>query len=72
MDAPPRTSNPLPLESHPSMDIILTLSLITPLDYMFETPSPSPPPPPPPPPPPMIGHPIFFNIIDYHGAHRLC
>ncbi|GJX39512.1 hypothetical protein Tco_0252815 [Tanacetum coccineum] len=71
MDAPPRTSNPLPLKRHPSIDITLTLSPITPVDYMFETPSPSPPPPPPPPPPPMMGHPIFFNMLDYHGAHCL-
>ncbi|GKD24039.1 hypothetical protein Tco_1225742 [Tanacetum coccineum] len=66
MDAPPRIYNPLPFKSHPSMDITLTLSHITSLDYMFETPSPSPPP------PPMMGHPIFFNIIDYHGARCLC
>ncbi|GKA58189.1 hypothetical protein Tco_0757377 [Tanacetum coccineum] len=33
---------------------------------MFETPSP---PPQPPPQPPLMGHPIFFNVLDYHGAH---
>ncbi|GJR96616.1 hypothetical protein Tco_0268790 [Tanacetum coccineum] len=39
---------------------------------MFETPSPPPPPTPPPPPqPPLMGHPIFFNVLDYHGAHCL-
>ncbi|GJU41887.1 hypothetical protein Tco_0808469 [Tanacetum coccineum] len=62
LDAPPRTSNPLPLQSHPSMNITLFLSPFTPLDHMFETPSP--PPPPPPPQPPLMGHPIFFNILD--------
>ncbi|GJT98388.1 hypothetical protein Tco_1093906, partial [Tanacetum coccineum] len=63
-----RPSNPLPLQSHPSLDITLSLSPITPLDHMFETPSP---PPPPPPQPPLMGHPIYFNVLDYHGAHCL-
>ncbi|GJX37900.1 hypothetical protein Tco_0251203 [Tanacetum coccineum] len=45
LDAPPRPSNLLPLQSHPFLDITLTLSPITLLDHMFETPSPSPPPP---------------------------
>ncbi|GKB84465.1 hypothetical protein Tco_0956737 [Tanacetum coccineum] len=67
MDAPTRVSHPLPLQSHHSVDITLTLSPITPLDYMFKTPSP-----PPPPPPPMMGYPIFFNLFDYHGATCLC
>ncbi|GJU68252.1 hypothetical protein Tco_1254511 [Tanacetum coccineum] len=40
LDAPPRPSNPLPLQSNPSLDITLSLSPITPLDNMFETPSP--------------------------------
>ncbi|GJS83252.1 hypothetical protein Tco_0749793 [Tanacetum coccineum] len=40
LDDPPRLSNPLPLQSHPSLDITLSLSPITPLDHMFETPSP--------------------------------
>ncbi|GJY51357.1 hypothetical protein Tco_0442204 [Tanacetum coccineum] len=70
LDAPPRPSNPLPLQSHPSLDITLSLSPITPLDHMFETPSP--PSPPSPPQPPLMGHPIFFNIVDYHRAHCLC
>nr|GEX44490.1 hypothetical protein [Tanacetum cinerariifolium] len=67
LDAPLRPSNPLPLQSHPSLDITLSISAITPLDHMFETSSP-----PPPPQPPLMGHPIFFNILDYHGAHCLC
>ncbi|GJV27013.1 hypothetical protein Tco_1383461 [Tanacetum coccineum] len=70
IDAPPRIPNPIPIQSHPSVDITITLSRINPLDFMFETPSPSPPPPPPP--PPMMGHPILFNIFDYYGAHCLC
>ncbi|GJU17492.1 hypothetical protein Tco_1145458 [Tanacetum coccineum] len=64
LDASPRPSNPLPLQSHPSLDITLSLSSITPLDHMFETPSP--------PQPPLMGHPIFFNALDYHGAHCIC
>ncbi|GJU60993.1 hypothetical protein Tco_1238759 [Tanacetum coccineum] len=67
LDAPPRPSNPLPLEIHPSLDITLSISPITPLDHMFETSSS-----PPPPQPPLMGHPIFFNVLDYYGAHCLC
>ncbi|GJR43003.1 hypothetical protein Tco_1311106 [Tanacetum coccineum] len=36
---PPRPSNPQPLQSHPSLDIILSLSPITPLDHIHDTPS---------------------------------
>ncbi|GJY52588.1 hypothetical protein Tco_0443435 [Tanacetum coccineum] len=36
----PRLSNPQPLESHPSLDIILSLSPITPLDHNHDIPSP--------------------------------
>ncbi|GJZ77962.1 hypothetical protein Tco_0642634 [Tanacetum coccineum] len=68
LDALPRTSNQLPLQSHPSLDITLSLSPTTPLDHMFESPSS----PPPPPQPPIMGHPIYFNILDYHGANCLC
>ncbi|GKD29255.1 hypothetical protein Tco_1240033 [Tanacetum coccineum] len=67
LDASPRPSNPFPLQSHPSLDITLSLSPITPLDHMFETPSP-----PPPPQPPLMGHLIYFNVLDYHGVHCLC
>ncbi|GKC35782.1 hypothetical protein Tco_1048166 [Tanacetum coccineum] len=67
LDAPPRPSNPLPLQIHPSLDITLSLSPITPLDHMFKTPSP-----PPPPQLPLMGYPIYFNVLDYHGAHCLC
>ena len=56
MDAPPRPPNPTPLQSHPSLDITLSLSPITPLDQILETPSPSPPQSPHP--PPLMGHPL--------------
>nr|GFB92217.1 hypothetical protein [Tanacetum cinerariifolium] len=68
LDAPPRTSNQLPLQSHPYLNIMLSLSPITAFDHMFETP---PPPLPPPHQQPLMGHPIFFTILDYHGAHCL-
>ncbi|GKD00834.1 hypothetical protein Tco_1171108 [Tanacetum coccineum] len=37
---PPRPLNPQPLQSHPSLDITLSLSPITPLDHIHDTPSP--------------------------------
>nr|GEW02540.1 hypothetical protein [Tanacetum cinerariifolium] len=40
MDAPPRPSHPLPLQSYPSLDITLSLSPITSLDHTLNTPSP--------------------------------
>ncbi|GJW00087.1 hypothetical protein Tco_1555338 [Tanacetum coccineum] len=58
-------SNPLPLQSHLSLDITLSLSPITPIDHILDTPSP--PSPLPPPQPPIKGHPIYFNTFDYHG-----
>ncbi|GJS62112.1 hypothetical protein Tco_0656896 [Tanacetum coccineum] len=70
IDAPPRPSNLLPLQSHPSLDITLSLSPITPLDRILDTPSP--PSPPPPPQPLITGHPIYFNMFDYHGVNYLC
>ncbi|GKE00356.1 hypothetical protein Tco_1388339 [Tanacetum coccineum] len=36
-DVPPRPSNPQPLQSHPSLDITLSLSPITPLDHILDT-----------------------------------
>ncbi|GKB39304.1 hypothetical protein Tco_0884246 [Tanacetum coccineum] len=65
-----KPSNPLPLQRHPSLDITLSLSLITPLDHILDTPSP--PSPPPPPQPPIMGHPIYFNMFDYHRVNYLC
>nr|GEV15844.1 hypothetical protein [Tanacetum cinerariifolium] len=47
MDAALRPSNPIPLQSHPSLDITLSLSPITPLGHILDTlspPSPQPPP----------------------------
>ncbi|GJY90227.1 hypothetical protein Tco_0505423 [Tanacetum coccineum] len=65
-----RPSNPIPLQSHPFLDITLSLSPITPLDHILDTPSP--PSPQPPPQPPLIGHPIYFNYHDYHVSTCLC
>nr|GEU57561.1 hypothetical protein [Tanacetum cinerariifolium] len=65
---PPRPSNPQPLQSHPSLDITLSLSPITPFDHILDTPSP----PLPQPQPPLMGHPIYFNYHDYHGSTCLC
>ncbi|GKA13022.1 hypothetical protein Tco_0692568 [Tanacetum coccineum] len=65
MDAPPIPSHPLPLQSHPSLDITLSLSPITPLDHILDTPSPLSPQPQPQ--PPLTGHLIYFNYHDYHG-----
>ncbi|GJX17852.1 hypothetical protein Tco_0218684 [Tanacetum coccineum] len=67
MDAPPRPSHLLPLQSHPSLDITLSLSPITPLDHILDTSSP----PSPQPQPPLMGHPIYFNCHDYHGSTSL-
>ncbi|GJR36319.1 hypothetical protein Tco_1212003 [Tanacetum coccineum] len=57
-------SNPQPLQSHPSLDIALSLSPITPLDHTHDTLSP---PSPPQPQPPIMGHPLYYNYHDYHG-----
>nr|GEW45162.1 DNA helicase Pif1-like protein [Tanacetum cinerariifolium] len=64
--------NPIQLQSHPSLDITLSLSPITPLDHFLDTPSPPSPQPQPPPQPPLTGHPIYFNYHDYHGSTCLC
>ncbi|GKA45286.1 hypothetical protein Tco_0738082 [Tanacetum coccineum] len=63
-------SNPILLQSHPSLDITLSLSSITPLDHILDTPSP--PSPQPPPQLPLMGHPIYFNAFDYHEVNYLC
>ncbi|GKA28542.1 retrovirus-related pol polyprotein from transposon TNT 1-94, partial [Tanacetum coccineum] len=49
LDVPPRPLNPQPLQSHPSLDITLALSRITPLDHTHDTTSPPSPPQPQPP-----------------------
>ncbi|GKB20892.1 hypothetical protein Tco_0854815 [Tanacetum coccineum] len=69
MDVPPRPLNPQPLQSHPSLDITLSLSPITPLDHTHDTTSP---PSPPQPQPPIMGHPLFYNYHDYHGSTCIC
>ncbi|GKE15087.1 hypothetical protein Tco_1422664 [Tanacetum coccineum] len=68
-DVPPRPLNPQPLQSHPSLDIILSLSPITHLDHIDDTTSP---PSPPQPQPPIMGHPFFYNYHDYHGSTCIC
>nr|GEV00040.1 hypothetical protein [Tanacetum cinerariifolium] len=60
-DVSPRPLNPQPLQSHPSLDITLSLSPITSLDHIHDTPSP---PSPPQPQPPIMSHPRYYN---YHG-----
>ncbi|GJS36319.1 hypothetical protein Tco_0534701 [Tanacetum coccineum] len=72
MDAPPRPSHPIPLQSCPFLDITLSLSPITPLEHILNTPSPPSPQPQPPPQPPLMGHHIYFNYHDYHGSTCLC
>ncbi|GJS76259.1 hypothetical protein Tco_0726140 [Tanacetum coccineum] len=42
IDAPPRTLNPISIQSHPSSDITLSVSPITPLDHILDTSSPQP------------------------------
>ncbi|GJS88791.1 hypothetical protein Tco_0771427 [Tanacetum coccineum] len=68
-DVPPRPLNPQPLQSHPSLDITLSLSPITPLDHIHDTPSP---PSPPQPQPPIMGHPLYYNYHNYHGSTCIC
>ncbi|GJU19509.1 hypothetical protein Tco_1152851 [Tanacetum coccineum] len=70
MDAPLRPSHLLPLQSHPFLDITLSLSPITPLDHILDTPSP--PSPQSQPQPPLMGYLIYFNYHDYHGSTCLC
>ncbi|GJR09760.1 retrovirus-related pol polyprotein from transposon TNT 1-94 [Tanacetum coccineum] len=58
-------SNPQPLQSHPSLDITLSLS-------PFENLEPPSLPSPPQPQPPIMGHPPFYNYHDYHGSTCIC
>ncbi|GJX49527.1 hypothetical protein Tco_0276372 [Tanacetum coccineum] len=64
---PPRVSHPSPTQEQQPMDITITLSPGTPLDFAFNTPSP-----PLMPPPPVFGHPIPFHLLEAHGATCLC
>ncbi|GJR39926.1 hypothetical protein Tco_1215610 [Tanacetum coccineum] len=57
-DVPPRPLSPQPLQSHPSLDITLSLSPFENLE----------PPSPPQPQPPIMGHPLFYNYHNYHGS----
>ncbi|GJV22992.1 retrovirus-related pol polyprotein from transposon TNT 1-94 [Tanacetum coccineum] len=63
-DVSPRPLNPQPLQSHPSLDIKLSLSPITPLDHIHDTPSS---PSPPQPQPPIMDHPLFSTIMTIMG-----
>ncbi|GJU29828.1 hypothetical protein Tco_1173417 [Tanacetum coccineum] len=69
LDVPLRPLNPQPLQNHPSLNITLSLSPITPLDHTHDTTSP---PSPPQPQPPIMGHPLFYNYHDYHGSTCIC
>ncbi|GJW13388.1 hypothetical protein Tco_0017521 [Tanacetum coccineum] len=71
MDAPPRILNPNPLQSHPSMDITLSLSPITHLDFRFETTSPSLSPPHQ---PPLMGNDVMMSadVARGHGGDGGC
>ncbi|GKD47973.1 hypothetical protein Tco_1276949, partial [Tanacetum coccineum] len=59
----PRVPPPPPSQENALIDITLTLSLISPLDVQFTTPSPS---------PPIFGHPILWNLLEAHGDSCLC
>ncbi|GKE56909.1 hypothetical protein Tco_1496094 [Tanacetum coccineum] len=52
-----------------SKHITLSLSPITPLDHIHDTPSP---PSQPQPQPPIMGHPLFYNYHDYHRSTCIC
>nr|GEX96172.1 copia protein [Tanacetum cinerariifolium] len=69
LDVPPRPLNAQPLQSHPSLDITLSLSPITYLDHIHDTPSP---PSLPQLQSPIIGHPLYYHYNDYHGLNCIC
>ncbi|GKB27481.1 hypothetical protein Tco_0866882 [Tanacetum coccineum] len=63
---PPKVPPPAPTQENEPMDITLTLSPITPLEFHYNTPSPS-----------MtslhiLGHLITFNLLGAHEATYLC
>ncbi|GJX16969.1 hypothetical protein Tco_0217801 [Tanacetum coccineum] len=61
LNVSPRPLNPQPLQSHPSLDITLSLSPITHLDHIHDTPSP---PSPPQPQPPIMQFSFSYNYHD--------
>nr|GFA23144.1 hypothetical protein [Tanacetum cinerariifolium] len=63
---PPRAHLPPPIQDNKSFYVILVLSLITPLNFQFNSPSPSIPS------PPILGPPIPFNLLEAHRASCLC
>nr|GEW23809.1 hypothetical protein [Tanacetum cinerariifolium] len=68
-NVPSKPLNPQPLQSHPSSEITLSLSPITPLDHIHDTPSP---PSPQQHQPPIMGYPFYYNYRDYHGSNCIC
>nr|GEV38766.1 pentatricopeptide repeat-containing protein [Tanacetum cinerariifolium] len=64
LNVPPRPSNPQPLQSHPSLDITLSLTPITPLDQILDTPSP-------PSPPPTTSHGDEIKLMFAHPEYLL-
>ncbi|GJY40496.1 hypothetical protein Tco_0427766 [Tanacetum coccineum] len=64
---PPRVSHPIPSQEHQPIDITITLSLITPLDLAFNTPST-----PPIPSLHIAAHSIPFYLLDARGATFSC
>nr|GEU88789.1 hypothetical protein [Tanacetum cinerariifolium] len=65
-----RTPSPTHFANSLTNEISLSLSPITPLDHILDTPSP--PSPQPQPQPTLMGHPIYFNTLDYHRVNYHC
>ncbi|GJU59489.1 hypothetical protein Tco_1237255 [Tanacetum coccineum] len=61
---PPRVSHPLPTQNQQLVNITITLSPRTPLDFAFNTPSP-----PHMPSQPVLGHQIPFPLLEIHERH---
>ncbi|GJU80043.1 hypothetical protein Tco_1282408 [Tanacetum coccineum] len=61
-DVPPRPSNPQPLQSHPSLDITISLSPFEDLEPPAQPSHHQPP-------PPIMGPSSIKNIHDYHGSN---
>nr|GEX90093.1 pentatricopeptide repeat-containing protein [Tanacetum cinerariifolium] len=69
LDTPPRPLNSQPLQSHPFLDITLSLSPITPLDHIHDTPSP---PSPPKPQPSIIGFGVMSLVLQSISCSPEC